>query len=110
VSVRPHHLRVPPTPPPADALALCLAHVAALASVLSPRFSLEMHCLLPVTFCVGALGLVVCSELAWTGALAAKPVMYSFMEHRGAVAALFGTAFKVRRHQWFRQANPPGII
>ena len=84
-----------------------LAHGAGLALTLSPRFSLEVHCLLPTAWGLCALAVAFATELLWswlgTGVflLAPKPAMNSFLESPGSKAVpalLLLTAYKVRRH------------
>ncbi|KAG1661996.1 hypothetical protein FOA52_012167 [Chlamydomonas sp. UWO 241] len=87
-----------------DALALCLAYVAAIALSLSPRFPLEARCLIPSAWGVAALSLVFCAELAWskltTGAfiLSPKPIIAEYLDtppHKVVVMSLLLTAYKI---------------
>ena len=102
----------------ADALASCLAHGAALLSVLSPRFSFEAH---PQAWGMSwrawpqlsslALAVAFAAELLWsrlaTGAfiLPPQPAFLSLLPsggkglvlHRHIIAPLLVTAYKVRR-------------
>ncbi|KAG1658748.1 hypothetical protein FOA52_000861 [Chlamydomonas sp. UWO 241] len=88
----------------ADALALCVANGAALVSVLSPQFSLEAHCFVPVAWSLGGLAAAIAAELVWskldTGvfALAEKPAMNSFLKSPGCKAEpalLLLTVYKI---------------
>ncbi|KAG1653176.1 hypothetical protein FOA52_008530 [Chlamydomonas sp. UWO 241] len=88
----------------ADALALCVASGAVVALSLSPRFPLEVRCLIPGAWCSGALLLVYCAELAWsrliTGAfvLTPAPILTEFLAQGGSklvVMALCSTAYKI---------------
>ncbi|KAG1673305.1 hypothetical protein FOA52_002585 [Chlamydomonas sp. UWO 241] len=88
----------------ADALALCVATCAALVSVLSPRYSLEAHCFVPIAWSVVVLAAAFAAELAWskldTGvfALAEKLAMNFFFKSPGRKAVpalLLFTVFKI---------------
>jgi hypothetical protein len=88
----------------ADALVLCLAYCAGLALTLSPRFSLEAHCLFPTAWAMCALGVAFAAELVWsrlgtgTFVLPPQPVLAYFLASKGLLTSLLISASQVRCH------------
>ncbi|KAG1678182.1 hypothetical protein FOA52_016119 [Chlamydomonas sp. UWO 241] len=87
----------------ADALIMCLGHLAGLALTLSPWFSLEVHCLLPTAWAMCALAVAFAADLAWSrlgtagGAFVLSPklAMNSFLDGPVLISASVIGAYKV---------------